>query len=123
MAFDILNATKCWQGRVSARLGDLKASQEHFENRIIACRGANHRVALAHCAASFSEMLLDRDASGDREKALEFLEEGIGITVKLGMTPLEKRLLDLREKAESIPARVPAFPDGLTSREVEVLCS
>ena len=37
------------------------------------------------------------------------------------MRPLMEQVVSLRERAESQPAHAPAYPDGLTQREVEVL--
>ena len=35
--------------------------------------------------------------------------------------PLKERVIALKEKAESQPAKAPRYPDGMTEREVEVL--
>ncbi len=40
---------------------------------------------------------------------------------ELGMPPLTERVVAAQEQAASQPARAPAYPDGLTQREVEVL--
>jgi len=37
------------------------------------------------------------------------------------MRPLMERVATLEERAASQPARAPAYPDGLSQREVEVL--
>ena len=37
------------------------------------------------------------------------------------MRPLVERVATLQERAASQPAKAPAYPDGLTQREVEVL--
>ena len=42
-------------------------------------------------------MLLDRDESGDREKAIELQDEALVITQELGMRPLTERILARRE--------------------------
>ena len=52
---------------------------------------------------------------------MSLLEESVGICQELGMRPLMERVLSLRERAESQPAHAPAYPDGLTQREVEAL--
>ena len=49
------------------------------------------------------------------------LNESSAISTELGMRPLMERVLSFQEQAESRPSRAPAFPDGLTQREVEVL--
>ncbi|MEE8163663.1 MAG: response regulator transcription factor, partial [Anaerolineae bacterium] len=61
------------------------------------------------------------DNSGDRDKAMSLLDESLAISSELGMRPLMVRANALKEDAAARPARAPAYPDGLTGREVEVL--
>ncbi len=49
------------------------------------------------------------------------LEEAMSISTELGMKPLMERVAALQERAESLPAKAPEYPGGLTEREVEVL--
>ncbi len=49
------------------------------------------------------------------------LDESLAISRALGMRPLMERVVALQERLQSPPARTPAYPDGLTQREVEVL--
>ena len=53
--------------------------------------------------------------------AMVLLEEALAITGPLEMRPLMERATALHEKVERQPGRAPAYPDGLTQREVEVL--
>ena len=62
-----------------------------------------------------------RDAAGGRENAICLLDESLAISSELGMRPLMERVAKLLEQAESQPAKLPTYPDGLTEREVEVL--
>ena len=55
----------------------------------------------------------------DRPRSL--LDESLAISTELGMRPLMERVVAHQERAESQPAKAPAYPDGLTQREVEVL--
>jgi DNA-binding NarL/FixJ family response regulator len=52
---------------------------------------------------------------------MELLEEALSISTEFGMPPLMERVAILQMQAESQPAPLPAFPDGLTQREIEVL--
>ena len=73
-------------------------------------------------------MLLPRDAA-QREhveaslqaKAWGLLNEAATIASELTMRPLIQRVTELREKAKILKSPAPAYPDGLTRREVEVL--
>ncbi|HZA25062.1 MAG TPA: LuxR C-terminal-related transcriptional regulator, partial [Dehalococcoidia bacterium] len=62
-----------------------------------------------------------RNNPGDREKALSLLDETLTISQQMGMRPLMERVVALQEHAEAQPVKTPAYPDGLTQREVEVL--
>jgi hypothetical protein len=42
-------------------------------------------------------MLRDRDGEGDREKAVQLLDESLAISSELGMRPLMERVLSRRE--------------------------
>ncbi len=52
---------------------------------------------------------------------MSLLEESLAISTELGMKPLMQRVTALQERAKSLPAKAPAYPDGLTQREVGVL--
>lgn len=50
------------------------------------------------------------------------MEEAQSIATELGMPPLMERLAVLQERFDARPVQAPAYPDGLSAREVEVLC-
>ena len=58
---------------------------------------AGFRPELAWTCCDYSEMLLERNAPGDREKATELQNEAIAIAQELGMQPLLERVLAQRE--------------------------
>ena len=49
------------------------------------------------------------------------LEESLAISTELGMKLLMEQATSLRGQSEFRPVRTPAYPNGLSSREVEVL--
>jgi DNA-binding NarL/FixJ family response regulator len=49
------------------------------------------------------------------------LEESRTLATELGMTPLAQRVAERLENLDSLTAPAPAYPAGLTQREVEVL--
>lgn len=108
-------------GMLASRLGDHDQAQNHFESAMELCADGGYKPELAWTCSEYAQMLLERDASGDREKTNQLQGKALGIARELSMVPLEKRLLELRDKAESMPAQAQAYPDGLTQREVEVL--
>ena len=105
----------------------------HFEHALAFCRKAGYRPELAWTCHDYADALLHpgrgpgasgrtaRAKAGDREKAMALLDEGVSIARELGMRPLVERMESLKEQAEAQPATAPAYPDGLTQREVEVL--
>ena len=45
----------------------------------------------------------------------------MAISTELGMRPLMERATAAKEQAQALPSQTPAYPDGLSQREVEVL--
>ena len=68
-----------------------------FQAPIDRCRTLGFRPYLAWTCSDYAEMLLDRDESGDREKAIELQDEALAITQELGMRPLTERILARRD--------------------------
>ena len=52
---------------------------------------------------------------------MALLDESLAISADLGMRPLTKRVTERLELLRSQPNAAPAYPGGLTEREVEVL--
>ena len=113
-------------GLLAQTMGDLDQAVIHFEDALAFCRKAGYRPETAWTCHDYAEMLLARGNGrtplhDDRTKALSLLEDALSISTELGMRPLRERVTALQERAESAPVRPPAYPDGLTQREVEVL--
>ena len=108
-------------GLLSQTMGNLDQATGHFEEALSFCRKAGYRPELAWTCHDYAEALLQRSEPGDREKAMSMLDESLAISTELGMRPMMERVVALQQRAESQPATAPAFPDGLTQREVEVL--
>ena len=102
-------------------MGKLDDAQTHFEDALAFCRKAGYRPELAWSCHDYADALLQRNGPGDHQKALALLDDALAISTELGMRPLMERVTALQERAESVPAKAPAYPDGLTQREVEVL--
>ena len=108
-------------GLLAQTMGNLDDAQAHFEDALAFCRKAGYRPELAWSLYDYAGMLLERNNEGDHEKAVSLLDESLAISTELGMKPLRDKVLALQEKASSQPVKPPAYPDGLTQREVEVL--
>ena len=61
------------------------------------CRKAGYRPELAWTCCDYADVLKERDAEGDRAKAVALLDESLAISSELGMRPLMERVLSRRE--------------------------
>ena len=113
-----MRATDRLLGLLAQAIGRLDDAMAHFEDSLAFCRKAGARPELAWTCHDYGAL---RQAQGEREKALALLDESLAISTELGMRPLMERIGVLREQVESVPAKAPAYPDGLTQREIEVL--
>jgi DNA-binding NarL/FixJ family response regulator len=114
-------------GAASRHLGLLAATmkrwpdaERHFEAALAMNARQGARPALAHTQHQYAAMLLARNASGDRERAIALLDEALAAAQEMGMAGLAERAAALREEAGRVPGRA-HYPAGLSQREVEVL--
>ena len=84
-------------GLLTHTMGEHAAAGEHFEDSLEFCRNAGYKPELAWTCSDYAEMLLERNAPSDREKATELKDEAIAIAQELGMEPLIERVLAQRE--------------------------
>ena len=108
-------------GLLSQTMGDLDQAATHFEEALSFCRNAGYRPELAWTCCDYADALSEGNATGDRTKAKVLLDESLAISTELGMRPLMERVTERVERLQSQPSPAPAYPDGLTQREVEVL--
>ena len=114
-------------GLLSQTMGELDQAAVHFGGALAFCRRAGYRPELAWSCCDYADMLLDpsrstgRTGGEDRAKTRSLLDEALAVSSDLGMRPLMERVGALQERTEAQPARAPAYPDGLTQREIEVL--
>lgn len=108
-------------GLLAHTTGRTDIAISHFEDALAFCHKAGYRPEYAWASHDFASALLQRNGSGDIEKAVSLLNESLAIATELGMTPLIERVNALAERIGAQPAKTPAYPDGLTAREVEVL--
>ena len=105
----VVGAAAVCYGALSRYLGALAATLErwdeaerHFEEALAMNARMDARTWLAHTQHQYATMLLARNASGDRERAMELLETALLTTRELGMRALEERItaVQSRMKAE-----------------------
>jgi len=78
-------------------MGDLDLAVGHFDDSLSFCRKAGFRPELAWTCCDYADTLLQRNESGDHEKATALLDESLAISSGLGMRPLMERVLSRRE--------------------------
>ena len=61
------------------------------------CRNVGYRPSLAWSLCDYADMLLERNDEGDRQRAMQLLDESLQISTELGMRPLMERVLSRRE--------------------------
>ena len=85
------------RGLLDASRNDFDSAATEFSGARSFLKDAGFKPELAWSCSEHSELLLKRDAPGDREKATELQDESIAIAQELGMTPLLERVLAQRE--------------------------
>ena len=108
-------------GLLAHTMGNLDQAAAHFEDALAFSRKAGYRPELAWSCCDYSDILRERNGAGDRAKATSLLDEALAIATELGMRPLIERVTDQLERVHAQPDAAPAYPGGLTEREVEVL--
>ena len=84
-------------GLLAHTMGSLDDSKTHFEDALAFCRKAGYRPELAWSLCDYADMLLERKADIDKDKAVAMLDESLAISTELGMRPLMERVLSRRE--------------------------
>ena len=84
-------------GLLSHTMGNLDQAVPHFEDALAFCKKAGYRPELAWTCCDYADTLLQRNETGDREKAMSLLDESLAISSELGMRPLMERVLSRRE--------------------------
>ena len=85
-------ATDRLLGLLADTMGRGDEAVEHFEDALGFCLRAGYRPEYAWTASDYADMLLQRNAPGDRGKSISLLDEALTIAGELGMTPLEERV-------------------------------
>jgi DNA-binding NarL/FixJ family response regulator len=99
-------------------MGQWQEAERHFEAAVALDRQSGWRVWLAHSQHDYAAMLQRRAQPGDADRARALLAEALTESTTLGLDALTPRIQAL---AETLAHPPPAYPCGLSEREVEVL--
>jgi DNA-binding NarL/FixJ family response regulator len=109
-------------GLLAATMARWEEAAQHFEDALEMNARMNARPWLAYTQYQYADMLLSRQQCGDRHQAASLLHAALGTACELGMQTLEARITACLAGLPTSPQVTPLYPDGLTAREVEVLC-
>jgi DNA-binding CsgD family transcriptional regulator len=104
-------------GTTASVLGDWERAEAHFQSALALNTRLGARTWLAHTAYAYARMLLARGTADDRSEARSKLGLALGLARSIGLPELVRRAVALG--ADAPEASV--VPDGLTSRELEIL--
>ena len=118
-------------GLIAQTAGECDFAFACFEKGLVHSRKAINYLEEAWCCHDWGNALIEQANTKDKgitkeqirgnvEKARGLLEDGLQITQRLGMAPLQDRITSLLESL-ALQEKKPAYPAGLTKREVEVL--
>ena len=93
---------------------------EYFQKAMEVSTNMPDRPEIALTRFDMAELILGHFPS-QRDEAMEHLELAIAEFEDMKMQPSLERARAVKVEAQSQPYRRPAYPDGLTEREVEVL--
>ena len=116
-----LGSSSMYLGLLASVMSDWDAAERFFEDAYQMNERMGARPSLAHTQFSHSRMLVRRSKRGDRERAEDLRRKALLSANELGMRSLALRISTAERADETPVVRVPELPDGLTSREVEVL--
>jgi DNA-binding CsgD family transcriptional regulator len=105
-------------GLLATTLGHWDEAEQHFALSLERNEQWGYRPYVAYTRYGWADMLLRRDADGDRERAVHMLAEAKAIAREFGMERLRRLIADLERQSGQ---RASARPGGLTKRELEVL--
>jgi class 3 adenylate cyclase len=89
-------------GLLAGTLGRRREALERFDSALELSRRMGDRPLSATITCDRAALLLDRDRTGDRERALAMLGESLEAAQELGMRGLVERALTLRLEAQGI---------------------
>jgi class 3 adenylate cyclase len=89
-------------GLLAATLGRSDEAARHFEDALAMNVRMGMRQASAHTQADYAEMLLARNAPGDRAKGLYLLNQALDIARELGMKLVVEKALALKLRAQGV---------------------
>jgi DNA-binding CsgD family transcriptional regulator/tetratricopeptide (TPR) repeat protein len=112
-------------GMLATAMSDWSEAERHFRDALEMDSRMGARTWLAHSQHEYARMLLSRPIkhgeSADRQRAGSLLDRALATARELGMRSLTRQVEELQECGTTPLQKAPAYPSGLTPREVEVI--
>jgi class 3 adenylate cyclase len=109
----VLPLVMCWGsiarllGALAALLGRYDAAERHFELALKVNSRLGSKPWLALAQADYAKMLITRNVDGDKEKAVELLNQSIDLSTEIGLKGvLLERTLDLKLQAQGASGKL-----------------
>ncbi|MEE8370359.1 MAG: adenylate/guanylate cyclase domain-containing protein, partial [Dehalococcoidia bacterium] len=99
---EYVGSTSHYLGLLAATLERWEDAERHFDDALEMNAGMGARPLVAHTQHDYADMLLARDDSGDRQKALELVTQALDTAQELGMRALFEKALALKLSAQGI---------------------
>jgi DNA-binding CsgD family transcriptional regulator len=108
------------RGAAYVRLEEFEKAREHFLAALVAGEKMGFRPEVALTRLALAELILDHYPR-ERAEAFEHLEFCIPEFSEMKMQPSLRKAEELLTRRGQERPRSPAYPDGLSGREVEIL--
>jgi class 3 adenylate cyclase len=89
-------------GNLATLLGKFDDAERHFEDALVIDRRLGARGWLPRTQGDYARMLLVRSGPGDRERALELLDEAMGTCQELGLKGWLDRCIETKLAAQGV---------------------
>jgi class 3 adenylate cyclase len=89
-------------GLLTAALGHFDDAERHFEDALAMNRRLGARALGARAESDYARMLLERDAPGDRERALQLTNDALATAQELGMKIVVEKLLATKLEIQGV---------------------
>ena len=89
-------------GLLAAALGRFDDAERHFEDALAMDRHLGARALGARAQGDYARMLLERDAPGDRERALQLTNDALATAQELGMKIVVEKLLATKLEIQGV---------------------
>jgi DNA-binding CsgD family transcriptional regulator len=108
-------------GTLEAMSGNHDAAQALFKSSMSFAESANYPLEVAMTCLDEATAAIRHNSNADRKRVEALISKGVAISDANGLFGVVKQFDAIRDGAAQLGQTRPTYPDGLSSREVEVL--